>query len=199
MVGQLGGEELVRVVVFCRDDEPARVAVDAMHDAGAQRAADAGETVAAVVEQGVDQGAVRMARRGMDDEPARLVDDDDVVVLVDNVQRDVLRNGVDGRGLFGGEFDLLVSRELVALVRRFAVHEDTPVLDGFRRGGAGQVFNCAGEAGVEPRTGIGFTCLQQDRFHRPCSPSFSRRSCCKRRGSKSARRPCRTRRTHPPR
>ena len=89
------------------------------------------------------------------------------------------------------------SRELVALVRRFAVHEDTPVLDGFRRGGAGQVFNCAGEAGVEPRTGIGFTCLQQDRFHRPCSPSFSRRSCCKRRGSKSARRPCRTRRTHP--
>ena len=39
MVGQLGGEELVRVVVFCRDDEPARVAVDAMHDAGAQRAA----------------------------------------------------------------------------------------------------------------------------------------------------------------
>lgn len=88
----------------------------------------------------------------MDDEPARLVDDDDVVVLVDNVQRDVLRNGVDGRGLFGGEFDLLVSRELVALVRHFAVHEDTPVLDGFRRGGAGQVFNCAGEAGVEPRT-----------------------------------------------
>lgn len=67
----------------------------------AQRAADAGETVAAVIQKGVHERPVRMARRGMDDEPARLVDDDDVVVLVDNVQRDVLRNGVDGRGLFG--------------------------------------------------------------------------------------------------
>ena len=50
----------MRVVVFCRDDEPARVAVDAVHDAGAQRAADAGETVAAVIQKGVHERPVRM-------------------------------------------------------------------------------------------------------------------------------------------
>ena len=48
VVCKLGGEELMGEVIFCRDDEPARVAVDAVHDAGTQRAADAGKACAAV-------------------------------------------------------------------------------------------------------------------------------------------------------
>ena len=48
VVCKLGGEELMGIVIFCRDDEPTCVAVDAVHDAGAQRAADAGKACAAV-------------------------------------------------------------------------------------------------------------------------------------------------------
>ena len=41
-------------------------------------------------EQPVDERAVRVAGSGMDDEPGRLVDDDDVVVGVDDGELDVL-------------------------------------------------------------------------------------------------------------
>ena len=47
--------------------------------------------VAAMGEQGVDQGAVLVARRGMDDQPGRLVEHHQVGVLVENRQRDRLR------------------------------------------------------------------------------------------------------------
>ena len=44
-----------------------------------------------MVEQGVDQGAVEIARRGMDDHARRLVDDEQMLVLEDDLERDVLR------------------------------------------------------------------------------------------------------------
>ena len=64
VVAELGTEKGVGRVVLGGDDETAGVPVDAVDDAGALLAADAGETVAAVVEQGVDQGAVRVAAAG---------------------------------------------------------------------------------------------------------------------------------------
>ena len=46
--------------------------------------------VAAMGDQGVDQRAVGIAGGRMHDEARRLVDDDEVLVLVDDLQRDVL-------------------------------------------------------------------------------------------------------------
>ena len=48
---------------------------------------DAGETV----DERVDQGAGLDPRSGMDDQPGRLVEDDDVIVGMDDIQRDILR------------------------------------------------------------------------------------------------------------
>ena len=55
--------------------------------------------VAAMGDQRVDQRAVGIARGRMDDEPGRLVDDDEILVLVDDVERDILalRRGGHGR------------------------------------------------------------------------------------------------------
>ncbi len=53
-------------------------------------------TVAAVGEQGVDERAVLVAGRGVHDHAARLVDDDEVVVLIHHVQRQVLRYQLEG-------------------------------------------------------------------------------------------------------
>ena len=61
MVLELGGELLMGEVVFRRDDEAGGVPVDAVDDARPQFPADAGEGVPAVIEQGVDQRAVRVA------------------------------------------------------------------------------------------------------------------------------------------
>ena len=61
VVLKLGGELLVGSIVFRRDDEAGGVPVDPVDDAGPQLPSDAGEGVPAVVQQGIDQRAVRVA------------------------------------------------------------------------------------------------------------------------------------------
>jgi hypothetical protein len=74
--------------------QPARIAVEAVDD---PRSLDTGDPApgrsVAVGQEGVDQGVAGMARRRVDDQPGRLVEDEQVVVLVDDRQRDL------GRGL----------------------------------------------------------------------------------------------------
>ena len=98
---ELIGELLVGKVVFCDDQKAARVHVDTVDDAGTLFTVDAGEAVAAVVQQGVDERAVLVPGGGMNDQPLGLVHDQHVLVLVDNVQRDVL--GSNLRLSQGGE------------------------------------------------------------------------------------------------
>ena len=49
-----------------------------------------GQALAAMGDERVDQGAALVPGRRMDDEPGRLVDDDQVLVLVDDGERDRL-------------------------------------------------------------------------------------------------------------
>ena len=74
------------------------ILVEAVDDPRPALAADAGEAVAAMGEQGVHQRALVVAGRGMDDEPRRLVEHDEVGILVEDGERDVLRlrGGGDG-------------------------------------------------------------------------------------------------------
>ena len=82
------------------------VAVEAVHDAGTKLAADSRQ-IAHVVEQGVDERARTVSRRGVHDEPRRLVDRDQVLVLVEDRQRDLLGLDRDGPGLRDLDLDLL--------------------------------------------------------------------------------------------
>src|ERR1051326_7939063 len=77
-----------------------------MDDSGAPLAADAAQIVD-VMEQRVDERAARMSGGGMDDHARRLVDDDQVAILVDDVERQRfgLRLGIDR--LRDQDFDLL--------------------------------------------------------------------------------------------
>ena len=91
------------VVVLGDEHHAARVLVEAMDDAGAELAADAAQVVH-VKEQRVDERLVGVAGGGMDDQAGGLVDHDDVVVLVEDREREVLR--LDGRRSGGGDVDL---------------------------------------------------------------------------------------------
>jgi len=156
VVLQLRAEGQVGGVVFGGDDEAAGIAVDAVDDAGALFAADAGETVAAVVEQGVDQGAVRVAGGRMDHQARGLVDHDDVVVLVDHVQGDVL--GGQGRLAELGNVhgDRLTAGEAGAFSGGLAV--DTDAALGDQAGGLGTGQRAVGgEEGVQADAGV-FSC-----------------------------------------
>ena len=89
----------VRRVVLGDDHDAGRAAVEPVDDAGPQFAADAAQVVD-VVQQRVDQRAVRVARRRVHHHAGRLVDDDDVGVLEEDVERQRLRAaGVAGAGV----------------------------------------------------------------------------------------------------
>jgi len=71
-------------------EEAARVAVEAMNDAGPAHTGDPAEGGAAVApEEGVDEGPALMAGRGVDHQPGGLVDNEQVVVLVHDGHRDI--------------------------------------------------------------------------------------------------------------
>ena len=87
----------MRAVVLGDHHQPGRVLVEPVHDAGPAHPADAGQAGAAMGDQRVDQRAGLVAGRRMHHEALRLVDDDDVVVLVDDIERDILALGLRRR------------------------------------------------------------------------------------------------------
>jgi len=128
-IGELAHERLLGAVCLGRDDATGGVLVETMDDAGAFDATDAGELSLAMMEEGVDQGPVRIPGRGMHDEAGRLVGDDEVRVFVDDFEGDVL--GENFAGFRGRDFDA----DFVAFGdRRFgadglSVELDVPGLD----------------------------------------------------------------------
>ena len=83
---------------------------------GPELAVDAGEALAAVVEQGVDQGAVGVARGGVDHQPHGLVHHDDVPVLVHHVQGDFLGQDLHRGGVGDAEGEHVPGLEAVVLL-----------------------------------------------------------------------------------
>ena len=61
-----------------------------MHDSRALFPADPGQGSLAVVQEGVDKGSVGITCGGMDDEAHWFVDDDQILVLMQDVERNVL-------------------------------------------------------------------------------------------------------------
>jgi hypothetical protein len=84
----------VGAIVLRRHHQPGGILVEPVHDARAPDAADPRQAGAAMGDQRVDQRAGLMARGRMHDKPPRLVDDDDVVILVDDVERDSFALGL---------------------------------------------------------------------------------------------------------
>ena len=89
MIGELLGQRFVRPVVLRRHHQPGGVLVEPMHDARAPDTADPGKAGAAMGDQRVDQRAGLVPGGGMHHEAPGLVDDDDVVILVDDIERDI--------------------------------------------------------------------------------------------------------------
>ena len=90
MDAELGREPHVGAVVLGDHHEPARVLVEAMDDARPQHPADARQAAGAMRQERVDQRAAGMARRRMDHEAGRLVEHQEMRVLVQDVERDRL-------------------------------------------------------------------------------------------------------------
>ena len=117
------GKANMRCIVFCHHQQTAGVLIDAVDDAGPDLAANAGKAALAVPEQSVDQGAVRVAGSRVDDHPFGLVDHQKVRILIDDVQRDLLRHSLDGLCVGDLQQDDIPCLELQALGRSLTVAE----------------------------------------------------------------------------
>ena len=134
-----------------------------MHDAGPPLSADAGETVAAVGEQGVDERAVLVAGRGVHDHAARLVDDDEVVVLIHHVQRQVLRYQLRGSGVRQRDDKRVARRGLIVFLHGCAVFRHRTLREQPLGGAARELGQRARKESVDPLGAL--LCLNRSLFH----------------------------------
>ena len=170
MVGQLGGQTGVGGIVFSGDDEAAGVPVDAVDDAGAQLAADARKAPGAVVQQGIDQGAVRVPRGRVDHHAHGLIHHDHIRVLVDHLQGNVLGPGLRLLRLGKGHGDRFTAGEARTFPGGLTVYGDKAALNEPGRCRTGQVREPGGQEGVQPGPG-GFSCGRQGPCVHGCAPS----------------------------
>src|SRR5205085_11168627 len=90
-------EPCVGEIMLGHDHAAAGFPVEAMNDAGAEFATDAAE-VFAMEKERVDQGAIRVACRRMHYHAVSLVEHDEVLILEEDVEREVLRDDLGGLG-----------------------------------------------------------------------------------------------------
>ena len=104
--GELFGQRDVRGVVLGHDQTTAGFLVETMHDARSRHATDAAEFPGAMVEQGVDQRVFLVSGGGILPPNPRFVQDQQVLVLEQNVQRNVLGQRLGGTGVGPMDLDL---------------------------------------------------------------------------------------------
>ncbi len=154
VAGELLGKARMRRVRLGRDHHAGGVLVQPVHNPGPGDAPDARQASTAVVQQGVDQGAVGAPRGGMGGHASRLVDDDQVSVLEQHRQRNILRLR------FGGgrrrQLDLIKSGPRLGRSRgqHLAVPADASLADQGLQAGAGNVGERSRQGPVQPPAGV---------------------------------------------
>lgn len=94
---ELSGKALVCGVVFGGYDKTAGVLIYPVNDPGPHNITNAGQGRSTMGDKRIDQRAAGITRCGMNDQSCRLVDDNKVVVLKDDIERDVLGLWQGGR------------------------------------------------------------------------------------------------------
>ncbi len=148
-------QALVRGVGLGDHKKPCGVLVDAMHDAGFFDAANARQGFAAVGYERIDQRPGLVAAGRMHHQTGRLVDDKEMRVLENDIQRNVFALGLSGLGGRNYEGHRFASDETTVGVGDRATRDQSrPLLDQsfYPRAGdmSGRDIGAFGEEPVEP-------------------------------------------------
>ena len=141
---------LVGRVVFGHDQQTAGVLVDAVDDPRPNHPVDPGEALPAVVQQGVDQGAVWVPWRGVDHHALGFIHHQQVPVLVDDVQGEVLGLHFQGGGIGQQHGHLLPQGELGAFGKGLPAAGHAAFGDEGLQGRPGKLRQLPGEELVQP-------------------------------------------------
>ena len=84
------------------DQQPRRILVDPVDNAGPRDPANAGEATVAMMEQGVDHRSIVITGGRMDDHSGGFIDDEQMIILEHELNGDVLRYNVRNRWRLNG-------------------------------------------------------------------------------------------------
>jgi hypothetical protein len=141
----------MRRVVLGDHQQAGSVLVEPVHDARPLDPADAGKAFAAMSDQRVNQGPRFMPRAGMHHQAIRLVDDDQVVVLIDDIKRDILALRLRGDRRRHVDCDRIPATDMISGVADGGVlHGHLAVEDQRFQPRARQVGQARREHAVEP-------------------------------------------------
>ncbi len=126
---ELTREGTVSAIGLGGDDQTGRLFIEAVDETGAHHAAAA--VFVQVMGQGVEQCAVFVAVGGVDEHVGGLVDDDEVLVFENNIERDVFGPHGVGAGEVEPDLDMVVGTDAVSDVLVAAVHLAEAVANRF--------------------------------------------------------------------
>lgn len=93
-------EALMRGIRFRNHEEARRILIESVHNAGPPHAPDARKARPAMGNQRIYERALLMASTRMNHEPGGLIDDEKMLILIDDIERDIFpaRDGPGGLG-----------------------------------------------------------------------------------------------------
>jgi hypothetical protein len=91
---QLLGKSSVDSIGFTDKERPGGVFVDTMDDSRTKYPVDAGQIALAVIQDGIDQSSGSVSGTWMDYHALGFVDDEKVVILIQNIKRNILRKDI---------------------------------------------------------------------------------------------------------
>jgi hypothetical protein len=143
----------VGAIILCDDEATAGVFVEAVHNPRARNAADTAEFAFAVVKEGIDESVLFVAGGWMDDNSRRFVEDDEIGVLVNNVERYVLRLRFRRSGFGKVNVNALADAGSMRWLDAFAIDRDVALIDETLNGAARDGGKLGAQKRVEPLVG----------------------------------------------
>ena len=146
----------MRRVCFCDDQQAAGILVEPVNDARPLYPADARQTLAAVGKECVNKCAIGVPGSGMHHDPSGFIQNQDIFVLEDNVEREVLRDDVCCDGwrylqlIAPARFDLVSWRAY-----RLTILVHMAGFDQYLQPRAAKVLNFGLQEAVQPHSIVG--------------------------------------------
>ena len=146
---KLSYEMLMGGVIFGDDETTRSILVQSMHNAGSLNAADARKLPLAVMKQGIDQSAIGIPCRGMHHEPRIFINDNDVLILKQHLQRNVLRGGFGRNCLGQGNLNDVAHLHRIARFGGLIIAKDVLLANQLLNARPRQISQATGEPGIK--------------------------------------------------
>ena len=152
-------------VIFAGNDRSSGILVDTMYNTGAQYSVDPGQIPATVIHQCINQSAAVMSRRRMHHHPLRLIHHDQIRILIQDIQRDVLRFNIRFHRFRHGENYFIITFDTTTSLYRRTVYQHISVFDQLLDKRTGQILHKQTHTFVNPFVFHLICYLKSEFFH----------------------------------